>query len=206
MNKQLLKNNYLVVPNFIWLEDALHLASQFRQHCLNSNLSGDEQAPNSMAMYDFIPFVRLLNEKVPDITDLLGEKVLPTYTYARVYKNGSVLERHRDRPACEISVTLNLNKDASWPIHFQRPDGSETFIELDPGDAALYLGCRADHWRTEYQGQEYTQLFMHYVRSYGPYSWAYFDKNKSLADPSLIPAQHSLKNVPNDNSWEITVL
>lgn len=202
MNKTLLQNNYLRIPNFIWTEDALHLGDEFRKHCLNNNLSGDGQAPNSMVMYDFIPFVRLLNEKVPDITDLLGEKVLPTYTYARVYKNGSVLERHRDRPACEISVTLNLNKDASWPIHFQRPDGSETFIELDPGDAALYLGCRADHWRTEYQGQEYTQLFMHYVRSYGPYSWAYFDKDKGASKDEQKISQPS----PNHNDWEITIL
>lgn len=202
MNKTLLQNNYLRIPNFIWIEDALHLGDEFNKHCLNNNLSGDSQAPNSMAMYDFMPFVRLLNEKVPDITDLLGEKVLPTYTYARVYKNGSVLERHRDRPACEISVTLNLNKDASWPIHFQRPDGSETFIELDPGDAALYLGCRADHWRTEYQGQEYTQLFMHYVRSYGPYSWAYFDKDKGASKDE----QKTNQPPQNNNDWEITIL
>jgi len=127
-------------------------------------------------MYNFIPFLRLLVEKIPEVSELLGEKVLPTYTYARVYKEGSELLRHRDRPACEVSFTVNLSKDKDWPIYFQRPDGFETSIELEPGDAVMYLGCQSDHWRNKFEGQECVQLFMHYVRSYGSKSWAYFDK------------------------------
>jgi hypothetical protein len=42
----------------------------------------------------------------------------------------------------------------------------------------MYLGCQADHWREKFSGTEYTQLFMHYVRSNGPKAWAYFDKCK----------------------------
>lgn len=178
MRIQIIQNNYLYVPEFISRDDAQDLAKQFKEHSEKFNLQGDSQAPNSASMYNFMPFVRLLIEKVPEATALLGEKVLPTYTYARVYKHGSVLERHRDRPACEISFTLNLSKDADWPIWFQRPDGSETSVELNLGDAVLYLGCQADHWRTKFEGQEYTQLFMHYVRSYGTKSWAYFDKQQ----------------------------
>jgi hypothetical protein len=178
MRHQIIENNYLCVPEFISRDDAQDLTKQFKEHSEKFNLQGDSQAPNSASMYNFMPFVRLLVEKVPETTALLGEKVLPTYTYARVYKYGSVLERHRDRPACEISFTLNLSKDADWPIWFQKPDGSETSVELNPGDAVLYLGCQADHWRTKFEGQEYTQLFMHYVRSYGTKSWAYFDKQQ----------------------------
>jgi hypothetical protein len=178
MRIQIIQNNYLYVPEFISLDDAQVLHKEFKEHCNKFNLQGDHQAPNSASMYNFMPFVRLLVEKVPEATALLGEKVLPTYTYARVYRHGSVLDRHRDRPACEISFTLNLNKDANWPIWFQKPDRSETSIELNPGDAVLYLGCQADHWRTQFEGQEYTQLFMHYVRSYGAKSWAYFDKQQ----------------------------
>ncbi len=157
-------------------EKALFFSKEFKDYCDRFNLQGDSQAPNSQAMYNFMPFVRLLVEKVPEVSELLGEKVLPTYTYARVYKENSELIRHRDRPACEISLTLNLSKDKDWPIYFQRSDGSEAFVELAPGDAVMYLGCQADHWRNKFAGEEYTQLFMHYVRSYGSKSWAYFDK------------------------------
>jgi hypothetical protein len=178
MRHQIIENNYLYVPEFISRDDAQDLTKQFKEHSEKFNLQGDPQAPNSASMYDFMPFVRLLVEKVPEATALLGEKVLPTYTYARVYKHGSVLNRHRDRPACEISFTINLSKDADWRIWFQKPNGSETSVELNPGDAVLYLGCQADHWRTKFEGQEYTQLFMHYVRSYGTKSWAYFDRQR----------------------------
>jgi hypothetical protein len=178
MRLQIIQNNYLYVPEFISQDDAKDLTKQFKEYAKKFNLQGDSQAPNSACMYDFMPFVRLLVEKVPEVTALLGEKVLPTYTYARLYKHGSVLDRHRDRPACEISFTLNLGKDVDWPIWFQRPDGTETSIELNSGDAVLYLGCQADHWRTKFEGQEYTQLFMHYVRSHGVKSWAYFDKHQ----------------------------
>jgi hypothetical protein len=176
MQLKIIQNNYLHVPGFISQGEACFLAKEFKEHCKKFNLQGDPQAPNSQAMYNFLPFLRLLIEKIPEINVLLGEKVLPTYTYGRVYKENSVLLRHRDRPACEISFTLNLSKSSDWPIYFQRPDSSEVSIELNPGDAVLYLGCQADHWRNEFTGQEYTQLFMHYVRSHGPKSWAYFDK------------------------------
>jgi len=178
MQLKIIQNNYLHVPGFITPGFASALSKDFKDHCTKFNLQGDPQAPNSHALYDFMPFVRLLVEKVPEVSELLGEKVLPTYTYARVYKEGSELLRHRDRPACEISLTLNLSKDKDWSIYFQRPDGSETSTELEPGDAVMYLGCQADHWRNKFEGQECVQLFMHYVRSYGPKSWAYFDKLK----------------------------
>jgi hypothetical protein len=178
MQLQIIQNNYLHVPGFISADEALSFAKDFKAHCDKFKVEGDPQAPNSSAVYDHLPFVRLLVEKVPEVSELLGEKVLPTYTYARVYKAGSELLRHRDRPACEISLTLNLSKDTDWPIYFQRPDSSETCLELQPGDAVMYLGCQADHWREKFAGTEYTQLFMHYVRSNGPKAWAYFDKRQ----------------------------
>lgn len=178
MKQEIINNNYIRIPEFILRHQAASLAQEFREYALK-NCGGDSQAPNSHSAYNFMPFVRLFIEKVPEVSTLFGENVLPTYTYARVYKNGSVLERHRDRPACEVSLTLNLSKSHNWPIHFQRPDRSETFVELEPGDAVLYMGCIADHWREQFVGDEYTQVFLHYVRSYGENAWAYFDKNQN---------------------------
>jgi hypothetical protein len=178
MRLEIIQNNYLHVPEFISRDEAYLLSKQFKEHCEKFKLSGDPQAENSQAMYNFMPFVKLLVNKVPHINELLGEEVLPTYTYARIYKENSVLSSHKDRPACEISITLNLSKDIDWPIYFQRPDGSETNIELNPGSAVLYLGCQANHWRNKFEGKEYTQIFLHYVRSNGPKAWAFFDKQQ----------------------------
>lgn len=186
MRLEIIQNNYLHVPRFITDYEAQLLAKEFKEYCKKFNIQGDPQAPNSHAMYNFLPFVKLLVKKISHVNELLGEEVLPTYTYARVYKNGSVLERHRDRPACEISFTINLEKDTDWPLYFQRPDNSEAQAELTPGDAVLYLGCQADHWRNKFEGKEHTQLFMHYVRSNGTKSWAFFDKQQQQSPTTAV--------------------
>ena len=41
--------------------------------------------------------------------------LIETYSYARIYKKGDELKRHKDRPSCEISTTLNLGGEP-WPI------------------------------------------------------------------------------------------
>jgi hypothetical protein len=183
MRLEIIQNNYLHVPEFISKDEARLLAEQFKEHCEKFKLGGDSQAENSQAMYSFMPFVKLLVNKVPHINELLGEEVLPTYTYARVYKENSVLIPHKDRSACEISITLNLSKDVDWPIYFQRPDKTEANVELSPGSAVLYLGCQAEHWRNKFEGKEYIQVFLHYVRSNGPTAWAFFDKQQQQ-DPT----------------------
>jgi hypothetical protein len=176
MNQALVDNNYLVVPGFVSKERAESLRQTFYILERDGGWEKDRQAPNSPAIYNFKPFLELLCEKTPDVSSLIQETVLPTYCYARIYKGPEVLARHRDRAACEVSLTLHLGGDAEWPIFIQRPDGTEASVTLNPGDAMLYLGCVSDHWRERYSGVEYAQVFMHYVRSNGPNSWAYFDR------------------------------
>jgi len=176
MKKSLIENNYIVLPNFISKERASNLSFEFLTHCKENDLGGDEQAPNSYSKYNYISFLELLCEKTPEISSAIGESVLPTYNYARVYKNGSELVRHTDRDACEISVTLHLHGDSSWPIWIETPSGEQRSIDLNPGDAMIYLGRIAPHWRDSYGGEYYTQVFLHYVRSRGDCSYAYFDK------------------------------
>ena len=179
MNAQLEQNNFLFVPNFISVEHAQVLNQEFYKLETSGQYIKDDQAPNSPAIYNFKPFLELLCQKTNEVSNLIEEQVLPTYTYARIYKHGEVLNRHRDRPACEISLTVHIGGDASWSIGIQKPSGEEVDLDLQQGDAMLYLGCTADHWRsTSFSGQNYSQVFLHYVRSNGPYSWAYFDKKQ----------------------------
>tara|TARA_R100000406_G_scaffold63920_1_gene44788 strand:+ start:25 stop:483 length:459 start_codon:yes stop_codon:yes gene_type:complete len=107
-------------------------------------------------------------------------KLIPTYSYARIYKKGDVLKRHKDRPSCEISTTLNLGGDP-WPIYLS-PDENVGIAELDggqkgittssnakglkvdlePGDMLVYSGCVLEHWREEFKGDNCGQVFLHY--------------------------------------------
>jgi predicted 2-oxoglutarate/Fe(II)-dependent dioxygenase YbiX len=184
MNEKLTENNYIIIPNFISKERAEDLRIEFNNHCENHNTLGDTQIPESHSEYNYISFLELLCEKVSEVSKTLEESVLPTYVYSRVYKNGAELVPHTDRDACEISLTLHLGGDNSWPIWIETPTGEKRDVELSPGDAMLYLGKVASHWREKYQGESYTQVFLHYVRSRGDYAYAYFDKQNELSKPT----------------------
>jgi hypothetical protein len=185
MNQKLLENNYLVVPKFLSKSLAKKIANEYIGFVKEKNILGDEQAPKSPSQYNYIRFLELLCEKTSQVSKILGEKVLPTYAYGRVYKKGEELKRHRDRDACEISLTINLSNGASWPIFFQKPDGAEVSVILNPGDAAMYLGCSSDHWREPYQdNKDLVQVFLHYVRSNGSRAEWVFDQKRKPSPPS----------------------
>lgn len=197
MNKSLTENNYIYIPNFISQAAAKVMASNFKTHCKENEIQGDNQAPNSSAEYNFIDFLEMLCEKVPTVSAIIGENVLPTYSYARVYRDGSVLERHRDRDACEISLTIHLDGDEEWPIYIETPNGDEVELILKPGDAMLYLGCVADHWRNQFLGKEYVQVFLHYVRSRGDKAYTYFDKKKDFQKEEVKKIKEEEKKCTN---------
>ena len=82
---------------------------------------------------------------------------METYTYARVYYRGAKLEKHKDRPSCEFSTTLNLGGD-QWPIFID-----DKKILLKPGDMLVYEGCKYEHWRERFDGVYCVQVFLHYA-------------------------------------------
>lgn len=178
MNSTLKDNNYVHIPNFIDPNRARELAQAFIDFAKENQLPGDNQIAESNSCYNYYRFVELLCEKTPEISKFLGEPVIPTYSYARVYHKGSTLVRHQDRPACEISVTLHLSGASEWPIFIQKPNGEEISLNLSSGEGMIYLGHQADHWRNRFEGEEYVQVFLHYVRSRGENAWALFDKLK----------------------------
>jgi hypothetical protein len=181
MKNQLIQNSYVVIDDFVTPERARTLAAEMEETHKNypSDFEQDAQCPSSLAIYDMWAFVELLVEKTPLIASITEEPMFPTYSYARMYKNGETLKKHTDRGACEVSVTLHLSNDGvEWPIYFETPNKEVVAVNLKPGQAAVYLGCVAPHWRDEYEGTDYTQVFLHYVRARGENRHCYFDKKR----------------------------
>ena len=178
MNRDLLREHYLVVKNFISSERAKEVSDDFVDFHKEVKFNPDNHVPNAPAWTNHITHLELLCEFIPRISDIVGHTVLPTYTCGRLYRNGCILTRHIDRPACEISVTLHLEGDKEWPFWLRTSYGEEHSVILNPGDAIIYLGCCADHWRNAYQGEYYNQVFLHYVRSRGFCGHTWFDKNR----------------------------
>ena len=133
---------------------------------LNSDYGvwNDEQIPETYSHYADIAMETLLDKLTPKIEEETGLKLIPTYSYARIYKKGDILKRHKDRYSCEVSTTLNLGGD-KWPIYLE-PSGEEgkegIKVDLDPGDSLIYKGCEVEHWREAFEGENCCQVFLHY--------------------------------------------
>ena len=179
LRQQLLDNNYIVIDSFITEEKAKELYSYFKEEAIKNPqaFSYDSQCPKSLAIYNFRWFLELLIDKIVFVSEVLEEPMFPTYSYARIYANSEILQRHKDRHACEVSVTLHLDSDgAEWPIWFTKPSGEQVSYNLKSGQAVIYLGMISEHWRDAFQGQEYGQVFLHYVRGRGENWVRYFDR------------------------------
>jgi alkylated DNA repair dioxygenase AlkB len=147
----------------------------------------DDQVPNTYSHYADLAMETLLMEVKPIMEKHTGLKLSPTYSYARIYKKGDVLARHKDRYSCEISTTLNLGGDP-WPI-FLDPTGKEKQagikVELKPGDMLIYSGCDLEHWREEFTGKDCGQVFLHYNKANSKTAKQnYLDKRPLLGLPS----------------------
>jgi hypothetical protein len=104
------------------------------------------------------------------VEEITGKELLPTYSYSRVYQPGEELVPHVDRPSCEISVTVNIaTKGELSPIYMQYEDNPVEEHFLSPGDAVVYKGCEAKHWRKPLTpNQLNVQFMLHYVDKNGP--------------------------------------
>ena len=77
----------------------------------------DPQVPGAYSKYADWVMETLLQYMRPIMKAKTGLELIPTYSYTRLYENGHILKRHKDRPSCEVSTTLHLGGE-EWPIFF----------------------------------------------------------------------------------------
>lgn len=155
-----------------------HLNDRMREGTLRE---GDTLVPGTPCTHGDSLLDWLLGCLKPDVENLTGLRLDPTYSYARIYKHGDTLKPHRDRPACEISLSLNLDQEPAEPWPLMIADGFAAL--LHPGDALLYRGVAHTHWREPFAGERATQVFLHYVDRDGPHAAEKFDSRSAFAVP-----------------------
>ena len=156
----------------------------------------EEQVGGALARYNHPSYAPLHYIIKKLIQNILQIDLFPTYYYDRFYYVGQELKRHKDRPSCEISATLQIstNREDNWPIWFQLPDKSEKLVNMKNGDMAIYKGCEREHWREPLQSKYgrvgkffnqvkkreddtyHHQIFLHYVNAQGPYVHYAYDR------------------------------
>lgn len=162
----------------------LNLAGIATQYALIDELDNfssegnDAQVKGAHSRYADPLMETLLQMLKPKIEYVTERNLIPTYSYYRVYRKGHELVPHKDRSACEISVTLTLGYNYSqenlWPMYIEN-----TPIVCEPGDAIIYKGCEVEHWRNPFDCADNTyhvQTFLHYVDANGPFANQALDK------------------------------
>ena len=209
------KNKYQVIRNAVSKEICdiayhyLHISAEADYWLLKNNITHEEnifignfkdaQVPNSYAKYADRLMETLLIKTIPVMEQKTGLKLIPTYSYCRLYRKGNILKRHKDRPSCEISTTLCLGGDP-WPIFIDHTGSNNVISErknihkanapkgvkylLKPGDMIIYSGCELEHWREPFEGNLCGQVFLHYNHANGPFAKTnLFDKRPLLGIP-----------------------
>mgnify|MGYP003650650704 CR=1 FL=1 len=211
------KNKYTVIKQAISKDLAVFVANYFSMQkqvydtCKQSRYfspfetilghyeNKDGQIPDTYSQYSNVAMETLMLKCQPIMEKTTGLKLTPAYTFARIYKKGDELKRHKDRFSCEISTTLNLGGDP-WPIYLNPNENvgipndkditsvSEAKgikVDLKPGDMLVYSGCELEHWRNKFKGEECVQVFLHYNNSKTPGAKDnMFDKRPHLGLPS----------------------
>lgn len=201
MNDQIVdyfkKNSYVVIRKFITSEIAL----LFYQYCLTKTAStdlkmsyyrdfyhpawdgefSDKQAPGAYSKYGDPLMDTFLVLNLDRIEEFVGMKLIPNYSYWRLYQKDNELKKHIDRNSCEISCTIclgfnnsnvdeNSYPDYNWPMWVENKNNDSAVpIQLEPGDLIIYKGCDLNHWREKFLGLNHAQLFLHYNDASGPY-------------------------------------
>lgn len=130
----------------------------------------------------------LLIYALPIVEQNTGLKLFPTYSVYRTYRPGDKLDRHTDRPSCEISVSLCLgyNYEHSDPNYQWGLNVGDKEFFMGVGDMVLYKGPEIEHWREPLEGEQGTwqvQVFLHYVNAEGLYWPLKYDARPYLGLP-----------------------
>ena len=149
-------------------------------------------APELYGMH-YPMFMSFLWGMTPAVEQVTGKRLLPTYSYFRLYRRGDICRVHGDRPSCEhsLSLTLGYSDEIPWPLevskkrtcapyaradeHFLVEDSASS-VAMNSGDAVLYQGVHHHHGRTTPNPNRWSaHLFLHWVDRDGPYADHAFD-------------------------------
>jgi hypothetical protein len=180
---ELQQNGFMLVKNFIDLQ-SIETISKYFQYSMNQNLFKlvVGRATTSFGRYADPLIEVVLESSLPEVEQLTGFKLFPTYSVSRVYTKGAELKRHTDRHPCEISVSVQVaTQGKPWPLWMQAQGKDPVNYTLEPGDAVIYKGCEVEHWRIPAEDTDVVvQFILHYVNTVGPHADLKFDRRPSL--------------------------
>ena len=146
----------------------------------------DTQCPQRYYLGRQVVTESIMCSLTPMMSRMVGQEVVPTYSYPVIYFPGATLKRHKDRLACEVTATLTIvnQPDTVWPIYVEDDSQRTHRVDLNPGDLVVYDGIQFPHWREPQDpGHFNISVFYHFVTVGGPYEeW---HQKHMIEDPSV---------------------
>ena len=190
------RDGYELVDNVISKETANLLSIEFNMLrdniFLNNNIDlsstgfcNDPQVEKCFSWYGAYCFESLLLYVKPVVEKIVGKKLHPTYSYARIYYSDAEMKIHTDRHSCQYSATMTIEVDETgpWEIWMQNLKGEAKPVIIPVGSMLVYCGNILNHWRDKYKGNKQVQVFLHYVDADGQYADNIYDGRKMLGAP-----------------------
>ena len=196
------RKGYVALPRFLPREVGYAFLERFKNDLASQgmtmerlNREGPLLRRPAAEMYGYhYPKLAMLHwGMTPAVEELVGERLLPSYAYFRLYRHGDICKVHGDRYSCEhsLSLTLAYSDDKPWALEFSpvridkpyeradeqfRPDEQPAGVAMEPGDAVLYQGVHHHHGRTAPNPNRWSaHAFLHWVARDGPYAEHAFD-------------------------------
>ena len=115
------------------------------------------------------------------VKSVVGDNIKCENSFTRIYKKGSVLGFHIDRPGLDVTVSICLKRDIAWPLVVSLKEADQNYSEQNqepyklvtasydilPGSFVIAEGRKFPHWREEFPGEEdqsNTYVFFHWNR------------------------------------------
>lgn len=116
VTSQFVTNKYVHLQEFLDKENCAQLTDALKALVAKQATTKDPQCPLSEAVHGAEVFDSLLVQLLPHFETASGKRLLPTYSYARLYAPGDELKNHTDRESCEISATITLGLEVDGQV------------------------------------------------------------------------------------------
>jgi len=174
------EDGYLLVKNVLSPDILKLLTIQFTMHrdcvLIEEGFDLDDRiseivnhsgilSQKSFHQYGIICFDSLLIFLKEKIEDIVGEKLLPLHSGARIMYNGAFMVPHKDKDKYDFVCTICIEEDEKFPYPLCLEDYNQKTVKINihPGDMLIYDGCMLNHWREKYEGKRHIQTFISYA-------------------------------------------